>query len=276
MFYEALYQLFKSEHNIYIYRKIYVLEKQRLSMLLIFVCLLFTFTLCGPFKTLPDGFVYIQDIDPTIRVNLKYFNGDNFVGRQIPCYNANKGILTKEAATALAKAQEEFNKDNYCILVYDAYRPQCAVDYFVNWLKRSNDERNKPYYYPRVNKKDFLEKGYVASKSGHSRGSTLDMTLIKCERNYLKRAIPEMRNFEGFILPFMADKSIDTGTGFDLMDEASHVINGIVTDLHNNNRVYISKVMTSVGFKVLEEEWWHFTLINEPFNNTYFNFTIDQ
>jgi len=225
---------------------------------------------------LPDGFVYIQDIDPTIRVNLKYFNGDNFIGWRIPCYNANKGILTQQAAIALSKAQKEFNKQNYCILVYDAYRPQCAVDFFVQWIKSMPDEqRNKPFFYPRVDKRTFIEQGYVASKSGHSRGSTLDMTVIECDKHFLERGVPEMRNFDGIILPFNIDNTLDVGTGFDLMDEASHGENNIVKKPHKERRDYINAVMSEVGFKVLEEEWWHFTLIDEPYKHEYFNFTVE-
>ena len=224
---------------------------------------------------LPDGFVYINDVDPSIRVNLKYFGTDNFIGWKIFGYNANKGILTKEAAIALSKAQKIFNSKGYCILVYDAYRPQCAVDSFVNWIENSSDNRNKEYYYPRVDKKDLIKKGYVASRSGHSRGSTLDMTVIRCDYKHLEKAIPEKRDFNGTILTYMNDRSIDTGTGFDLMDEASHVKNSIVLEYHDKARKYINDVMASVDFKVLAEEWWHFTLVNEPFKDKYFNFTID-
>ncbi len=224
---------------------------------------------------LPHGFTYIRDLDPTIRVNLKYYNGDNFIGWRIPGYNANRGILTLQAAVALSKAQAIFDRDGYSILVYDSYRPQQSVDYFVNWIKNVDDERNKPFYYPRVDKRTFIEEGYVASRSGHSRGSTLDMTIIKKDLKHLERAQREMRNFYGIVLPFMNDNSVDTGTGFDLMDEASHGENNIVSAEHKANREYIRKVMESVGFRVLAEEWWHFTLRDEPFKNTYFNFTVE-
>eukprot|EP00826_Nyctotherus_ovalis_P040786 TRINITY_DN4046_c0_g3_i14.p2 TRINITY_DN4046_c0_g3~~TRINITY_DN4046_c0_g3_i14.p2 ORF type:complete len:178 (+),score=43.54 TRINITY_DN4046_c0_g3_i14:177-710(+) len=176
---------------------------------------------------------------------------------------------------ALSKAQKIFRSRNYCILVYDAYRPQGAVDSFVHWIKHSPDNRNKKYYYPRVDKRDLMRKGYIAARSGHSRGSTLDMTVIRCDLQHLQYSKPQMRNFNGTVLPYMYDRSIDTGTGFDFLDEASHVNNTIVFEVHKRYRKFIEIVMSSVGFEVLDEEWWHFTLINEPFKNKYFNFTIE-
>ena len=159
--------------------------------------------------------------------------------------------------------------------MYDAYRPQYSVEFLVRWVNTSSDERNKTNFYPRVNKRDLIKKGYLAEKSSHSRGSTVDMTLIKCNTQYHQRFVPIIRKLNGTTLPFLFDSSIDTGTGYDLMDEASHVKNNVVFQKHTKNRKIINDVMSSVGFQVLAEEWWHFTLKDEPFKNKYFNFPIE-
>lgn len=200
---------------------------------------------------------------------------DNFIGDVIPGYKANKAIMTKQAAEALAKAQKKFKEQGYSILIYDTYRPQKAVTYFMDWIKNKPDEKRKQYHFPRVEKKNLIAEGYVAEHSGHSKGSTIDMTIIKEGEHFEKVAIPEKRTFNGVELPFLKDNSIDCGTSFDLMDIASHGENDYITGEYKKNRDYIKQVMESVGFKVLKEEWWHFTLNNEPYPSTYFDFDVE-
>lgn len=219
--------------------------------------------------------MYVTDIDPSIQVNLKYFGKDNFIGKVIPGYKANKAILTKQAAEALAQAQKKFKEDGYSILIYDAYRPQKAVTYFMDWIKNQPDEERKQYHFPRVDKKDLVNQGYVAEKSGHSKGSTLDMTIIKDGVQFQIVATPKSRIFNGVTLPFLDDNSIDCGTSFDLMDKASHGENEYITGEYKKNRDYIKEVMESFNFKVLNEEWWHFTLNNEPYPSKFFDFDVE-
>ena len=231
--------------------------------------------LLNSITTLPDGFVYIHDVDPSIMVNLKYTTNDNFLGYPIPGYLANKSIMTKECAEALKKAQEIFISYGYSILIYDSYRPQRAVDEFLSWMTTSDDQSRKLQHYPRVDKKDLIEKGYVASKSGHSKGSTVDLTLVKLGTTISEYSTYEVRNFNGIELPFLDDGSVDMGTSFDLMDEASHGENNVVFEEHNANRNFLKEVMEQVGFRVLPEEWWHFTLKDEPYPDTFFDFPVE-
>ncbi len=245
--------------------------------------LFITFMLCLSFGnfSLPQGFVYVQDIDPTIQVNLKYYSEDNFIGRIIPGYHANKAILTKEAAKALSLAQRQFLKLGYSILIYDCYRPQTAVDYFVKWMNDESDLLRKKYHYPYVTKEEM--KGvYVATKSGHSKGSTVDITLIKTGKSIQKVSTKKVRVFDGKEYPLLDHGTIDCGSSFDLMDPLSHgndprldVIDSEGGYNYKENRDLIKNVMTEAGFKVLEEEWWHFTLKNEPYPNNYFDFPVE-
>ena len=228
-------------------------------------------------KELPKGFVYINDLDKSILVNLKYFGRDNFIGKRVPHYKANIGILTRVATDALIKAQKIFNSKGYSIVIYDAYRPASSVKYFVEWMNDKNDMIRKKYHYPYVKQKIDMMDVYINSQSGHSNGSTVDMSIIKLDKELLKESIYEERTFNDKIYPFNNDNTIDCGTSFDLMDPVSWADNNYfnLTDEHKNNRKLIRDVMESVGFTVYPEEWWHFTLKNEPYPNKYFDFEIE-
>ena len=227
-------------------------------------------------NALPNGFVYIEDIDSTIKVNLKYFITDNFIGRRIPHYNANKGIMTKETAIALSKAQKKFLSEGYSIVIYDAYRPDSSVKYFVEWMNDKNDTIRKKYRYPFIREKNDMKDIYISSRSGHSRGSTVDMSIIKTDKELLTNSVYSERIFDGKVYPFNDDNTIDCGTSYDLMDPASWADNNNIkfTESQLNNRKFIRNIMESCGFKVLPEEWWHFSLENETFPDTYFDFDI--
>ena len=226
---------------------------------------------------LPSGFVYINDVDKSIIVNLKYYTKDNFIGERVPHYKANKGILTKKAAIALSKAQEKFLSKGYSIVVYDSYRPASSVRYFVDWMNDPNDTKRKKYHYPYVENKIDMKDEYISSKSGHSKGSTVDMTIIDVNKQLLKESVYHEREFNGKKYPFNDDNTIDCGTSYDLMDPASWSFNNYFdfTEEQKNNRELIRSVMESVGFKVLDSEWWHFTLENEPFPDEYYDFDIE-
>ena len=207
---------------------------------------------------------------------MKYFSKDNFTGDIVPHYKANRGIMTKEAAIALSKAQKKFLEKGYSIVIYDAYRPSSSVQYFVEWMNDKNNTKRKKSNYPYIEKKIDMKDIYINSVSGHSRGSTIDLSIIDKNKILLKESIYEERTFNGKIYPFNNDNTIDCGTSFDLMDPASWSFNNKYdfTEEQKNNRKFIRDIMESEGFKVLDEEWWHFTLKNEPYPEQYFDFLI--
>ena len=184
--------------------------------------------------------------------------------------------MTKEAAIALSKAQKKFLEKGYSIVIYDAYRPSSSVQYFVEWMNDKNNTKRKKFNYPYIEKKIDMKDIYINSVSGHSRGSTIDLSIIDKNKILLKESIYEERTFNGKIYPFNNDNTIDCGTSFDLMDPASWSFNNKYdfTEEQKNNRKFIRDIMESEGFKVLDEEWWHFTLKNEPYPAQYFDFEI--
>ncbi len=226
-----------------------------------------------------QGFVYLHEIDPTILVSLRYSTDENFVAQPIKGYEKSRAIMTKQAAQALKKVQDELRKDGFSLVVYDAYRPQQAVNNFMAWSKDIADQTKKARYYPRVNKSKVFELGYVAQRSGHSRGSTVDVTLIKLGDS-LHPIIEKKRILaDGFTIILLDDGTVDMGSSFDLFDVASHFESKIVSEPFKSRRIYLKKVMGRNGFKNYAEEWWHFTLKNEPYpadqDSSYFNFAIE-
>lgn len=226
---------------------------------------------------LPDGFVYLQDIDSTILQEVKYAGSHNFVGRPIPSYNASVIILTTEAAFALKAVQEELNPFHLTLKIYDAYRPQSAVDSFVTWAEDPADQLMKAEFYPAIDKKDVFKKGYIAKRSSHSRGSAVDLTLVplpvppqltwKPGDPILDGRLPRDQRF--------ADNSLDMGTGFDCLDELAHTQNPAHPPEVRANRLLLRSLMEKHGFQNYWREWWHFTLENEPYPETYFDFPIE-
>ena len=192
----------------------------------------------------------IEDIIPDIR----YYSSYNFVGERIDGYQEPLALMSKEAALKLKEAADEFRKDGYLIKVYDAYRPQIAVDHFIRWASDPDDERMKEYFYPEVNKDELFEKGYIAQHSSHSRGSTIDLTLYDIENKM----------------------DIDVGSCFDYFGEISHANYKGISDEQYRNRIYLKKVMMKHDFEGIEEEWWHFTLKDEPYPDTYFTFPVKK
>lgn len=237
-----------------------------ISVLLAFECL----------AALPDSFVYLYDIDPSVQVDLRYAGQDNFLGRKVNGYNTNKAvILTRQAAQALKKAQGIFNKDGFSIVVYDTYRPQRAVDNFVTWAKDVNDQKMKTHFYPRVNKAKLFELGYIFEKSSHTRGSTIDLSIIELKQKlHPIKAISRKLN-DGFKILYLDDGTLDMGSSFDLFDQVSHYDNELILPDHKLHRTYLKLVMESCGFKSYSEEWWHFTLANEPFSDKYYDFVVE-
>ena len=204
-------------------------------------------------STLPNGFVYVSDYIPHITVDLKYYSTHNFVGRKIDGYNANKVILSKRATLAVQKAENELNKEGLGLKVFDAYRPQTAVNHFKRWAKDIKDTLMRQEFYPHVDKRDLFKKGFIASKSGHSRGSTIDLTIIDLKTK----------------------KELDMGAPFDFFGEESGHDYQQITTTQKQNRIKLKKIMEKYGFRAYSKEWWHYTLKDEPFKEKYFDFKIN-
>ena len=201
---------------------------------------------------LPEGFIKLNDIDNTIIVDLKYSTKSNFTGKTVRGYKSNTAILSNEASIALINAQNDFKKLGYSLIVFDAYRPQSAVDFFFEWSKDLNDTINKNSYYPNINKSQLFAQGYIAKKSGHSRGSTVDVSLVDLSTM----------------------KQIDMGSIYDYFGIQSSTFYPNISDSQKNNRMILYNIMINNGFKNYSKEWWHFTLENEPFQE-YFDFLVD-
>ena len=203
--------------------------------------------------TLHQDFVYLKDMMPNLRSDLRYFGTNNFVGQRIEGYNAPKCILSKEAAEALQKVQVELERIGFGLLIYDAYRPQQSVDFFIDWSQDNGDTLMKEEFYPNVDKKDLFEKGYISKKSGHSRGSTVDLTIVSLKTRHI----------------------LNMGSPYDLFDEQSNIDYPHITKNQHALRLLLKRRMEKHGFKSYDKEWWHFTLIEEPFPDTYFDFPIE-
>ncbi|MBQ9245045.1 M15 family metallopeptidase [bacterium] len=183
--------------------------------------------------------------------DMRYYSSYNFTGKKIKGYKAPVAYMTKEALKALSVAAADLRKQGYRLLIWDTYRPQKAVNNFVEWIHNPNDEGNKTFY-PNLKKSYLLQGGYIASKSGHSRGSTIDLTIIKQDGSF-----------------------VDMGGTFDLFSEISHPNYAKLTAEQKKNRQILRSAMLNAGFKGISTEWWHYTLKNEPFPDTYFDFDVE-
>lgn len=200
----------------------------------------------------PDGFVDAATIVPGLVVDMRYAGARNFVGRPIAGYEAPLCLLTRETAHALAAVQRDLAAHGRGLKVFDCYRPVRAVADFAAWARDLSDQRTKAEYYPNVDKARLFELGYIAERSGHSRGSTLDVTIID----------------------LASGAEIDMGTPYDLFDPRSWPSDETVPETARANRSALQRVMLAHGFRPLREEWWHFTLANEPYPQTYFDFPV--
>ncbi|MGB3606359.1 MAG: M15 family metallopeptidase [Psychroserpens sp.] len=203
---------------------------------------------------LPEGFVHVKTLIPDIDIELRYWSEHNFVGDTIDGYHANTLILTKQSAEALKKVQDELQQQNLCLLVYDGYRPQRAVNHFMRWAKDLNDTINKAEFYPNVEKRHLFRDEYIATRSGHSRGSTVDLTIINGQTN----------------------EPLDMGSPYDFFGKESWVGHTDLTETQLANRKLLQNVMLKHNFRNYPKEWWHFTLRWEPFPKTYYDFEIDD
>lgn len=199
-----------------------------------------------------SDFVLLSDYVPGIVQEIRYYSTYNFVGDRIDGYEEPVALLTKEAARALKDVANQANTMGYRLKVFDAYRPDRAVRHFTFWGIEDLDLRMKPFFYPKLEKQELFQKGYIAKRSGHSRGSTVDLTL----------------------LDMSTGKEVDMGSPFDLFDPFSHPDCRDVTEEQYDNRMLLQNLMARAGFEPFDCEWWHFTLAGEPFPETYFDFPV--
>ncbi len=203
---------------------------------------------------LPQGFCYLETIDDRIIQDIAYSGPDNLLGRPLLGYVAPVCIVSEELGLALKKVQDVALTQGFLLKVYDTYRPLRAAEDFLLWSRDLKDSKTKEAYYPRVNKAGFFDLGYVAVRSSHSRGAAVDLTLVP--------------------LSSSTKTPLDMGTRFDFMDVLSHSKNTDITVEAQENRRFLRDLMESHGFEHYEKEWWHFTLKDEPFPHTYFDFPV--
>lgn len=259
-----------------------ILQKRKVTTLLPLMVLMISIVVSSCQKQAKDeiakdssGFVNIPDIVPDAILEIRYYSTYNFVGARIDGYLQPIALLTREAADSLQAVSDEVKAKGYRLKIYDAYRPQCAVDHFVRWSHNPADTCMKRYFYPMFDKPTLFEQDYIMAKSGHTRGSTIDLTLFDMN----------------------TEKELDMGGTFDWFGEESHPdfcgnpdkkeytglssgqnAKGMVaiTEQQFHNRMILREAMLNHGFKPLDSEWWHFTLRNEPYPDTYFNFMVRQ
>jgi D-alanyl-D-alanine dipeptidase len=199
-----------------------------------------------------NDFVFVDEFVPGIRWDAKYATWDNFTGKPVDGYQANRIVGTRALCAAVERAQERAASAGFGLLLWDGYRPQRAVDCFLRWSKQPEDGRTKPRHYPNIDRPEMFERGYVAVKSGHSRGGTVDLTLYHLA--------------SGELAPM--------GGNHDLMDSVSHHCAREIRQVEARNRRCLRSIMETSGFDSYAREWWHYTLKHEPYPNTYFDFPI--
>lgn len=202
----------------------------------------------------PSGFVVLADYLPHIVQEIRYYSSYNFIGERIDGYEEPCALLTREAARALKSVSNEMFVQGYRLKIFDAYRPACAVRQFVLWGIEDQDIRMKPYFYPDLEKQELFAKGYIAKQSSHSRGSAVDLTLLDMKTG----------------------KELDMGSPFDLFSELSHPDNRTITEEQYENRMTLRNAMLRNGFSPIDCEWWHFSLLDEPYPDTYFEFPVSS
>lgn len=227
-------------------------------------------------KNLPQGFVFLTDIDPTIVEDQRYYTDQNFLGRPVSGYKTSRIVCTKKAAEQLKQVQVFMQKHGYKLVVYDGYRPQTAVKEFMRWGENENDIIAKSYYYPTLHKKDLFQLGYIADKKpSHTRGSTFDLTIIKADQELQPISYAKRKLLNGEEIPFLDDNTVDMGASFDLFHKASHHDSPLIESSYTQMRNFLRDAMKQFGFKEYAEEWWHYTLENEPYPDTYFDFVVE-
>ncbi|KHL97290.1 peptidase M15 [Paenibacillus sp. IHB B 3415] len=202
---------------------------------------------------MPGGFVYLDEVIPTAQYEIRYYSENNFTGTRVDGYKAPLAIFSRTAANALKKVSDDLDGKGYILRIYDAYRPQKAVNHFVRWSQDAADIKMKQQYYPKLDKRNLFKLGFISKKSGHSRGSTIDLTLADKKTGAL----------------------VDMGSPYDFFGEISYYNTTLVNSTQHANRKVLKDAMSKQGFKPYTKEWWHFTLIKEPYPQQYFNFNVE-
>jgi D-alanyl-D-alanine dipeptidase len=219
-----------------------------------------------------NGFVTLTDAVPDAILEIRYFGTYNFVGDRIDGYLEPTALLTKEAASALRAVSDDVISQGYRLKIYDAYRPQMGVDHFVRWAADISDTRMKEFFYPDLDKSVLFEQEYIMAKSGHTRGSTVDLTLFDMNS---EKELDMGGTFDWFGSESHPDFCGNPETGAYDAAEAAAEPRGI-TEEQFRNRMILRAAMLRHGFKPLDSEWWHFTLAAEPYPDTYFTFPVKQ
>lgn len=202
----------------------------------------------------PSGFVLLGEAVPDVILEIRYYSTYNFIGERIEGYEEPAAVITREAAAALKDVSDELIQEGYRLKVWDAYRPQKAVDHFMRWAADPGDTRMKAYFYPGLDKRVLIPQGFIAEHSGHTRGSTVDLTLFDTA----------------------GGQEADMGGCFDLFSEISHSDFPHLSEKQKANRLILKEAMMKHGFLPIGEEWWHFTLADEPYPDTYFTFPVSH
>ncbi len=224
--------------------------KKLLLLVLILFCITQT-TIASQTSYDKSDFVPVYTMINDAVYDIRYYSNYNFTGKKINGYKAPVAYMTKESLKALSQAADDLRKQGYRLLIWDTYRPQKAVNNFVTWINNPNDAGDKSFY-PNLEKSDLLKGQYIMEKSGHTKGSTVDLTLIKKDGSF-----------------------VDMGGTFDLFSEISHPDYKKLTKEQKKNRKILHDAMIKAGFKGIDSEWWHFTLKNEPYPDTYFDFDVE-
>ncbi len=225
---------------------------------------------------LPEGFVYLDEVDSSILYDIRYATELNFVGTILDGYKANRSVMTAVLAKVLSHMQKEVSKDGLSLVIYDAYRPKKAVRHFARWANDS-EQKMKKEYYPYIDKSQSFELGYISETSQHCKGSTVDLTLIDKSlslRSHNQITPQNRKLLDGREILFLDDGTVDMGSSFDLFDEASWHQNESVPKKYFDSRQYLRNLMIANGFDDYRKEWWHYRFMDEPFPDTDFDFDV--
>lgn len=243
------------------------------------LCLVLAWLLLAPMAQAdrPADIVDVTAVIPDIRLDIRYATHHNFIGRRIPGYASATCLITKRAAEALGRVQQDLRPMGLGLKVYDCYRPQTAVDYFASWARDLNDQAMKAEFFPTVDKDVLFDEGYIAARSGHSRASTVDLTIVAMADHPPPAFDPRqpLSSCESAHAVRFPDTSIDMGTGYDCFSVRSHTLSPHVGAQQRANRLLLKSLMETHGFTNLPQEWWHYTLVDEPYPDTYFTFPVD-
>ncbi|KAI1717997.1 d-ala-D-ala dipeptidase domain-containing protein [Ditylenchus destructor] len=229
-------------------------------------------------NSLPEGFVFVQDVDPGIKESIRYSTNENFLGQPFVAYkNGASAILTLKAAQALSKVQKFLRGAGagYSLVIYDAYRPMADVEFFSEMMKDEPNNDQKAKYYPFIDKHRIFAQGFLSPRSSHSRGSTVDLTLIERDKQVKAVHARDRILSDGRKIFYLDDNTVDMGSSFDLFDDASYINSSLVDPNARNMRNFLRQSMEKHGFVGYDKIWWHYTLRDEPYPNTYYDFAIE-